>query len=485
MIESLVATQELTPVIQSKRVKKKKDQPIRYIRKENSTESLKSLNLATISKDSQDGRDSNQQQMMSVEQAGDSDDPTTMTTTISRTEFYKIRPKIPKISKNDSRRSYAYEFAKAYNSCDLNQIWKYLMNYCHARTLFIQRWVGKEKYLNFPKYLEIIGLEKIAEYWFSRCVLCPDLILELKETKLYVRSDGLSTVLSSFTIRCTRMYDNEVSDQLICKETITADHEKEGGGERDENLMGSPEKKRQKVHPSASSSSLSEYNYTTREFLKFDQSAFRSNLIDDSLTSKKGIVTTRSSPRRYSSTAAGTSTADSKTTTLKEENEIQQFPTEAPEYIHNRVFEKMKQILLAHMLKDQKESHEKAEQDSEISSYLGIKRRIEEENEKERQEMAKEAKRIQLFDENNFHQDFSSSSSSSSSCTSSDAEGEQDDNQQQQELKEKKTQKKRKKIEKKLLLPQNTSITLLGTLTLHLNQNHQIQQTEVTFALKK
>jgi hypothetical protein len=137
--------------------------------------------------------------------------------TMTREQFYKIRPKLPRISKTDPRRLYAAAFGDAYNSCDFEEIWDFVSNYCTKDVLFIHRWVGTELYLNFPKYLEVRGIESVAEYWYSRCLVAPDLVLENKETKLYVRSDGISTVLSSFTIVCTRLYDGEISDSIICR----------------------------------------------------------------------------------------------------------------------------------------------------------------------------------------------------------------------------------------------------------------------------
>ena len=136
---------------------------------------------------------------------------------MTREQFYKIRPKVPRISKGDPRRLYAAAFGDAYNSCDFDKIWEFVSTYCAKDVLFVHRWVGTELYLNFPKYLEVRGIESVAEYWFSRCLVAPDLVLELKETKLYVRSDGISTVLSSFTIVCTRLYDGEISDSIICR----------------------------------------------------------------------------------------------------------------------------------------------------------------------------------------------------------------------------------------------------------------------------
>ncbi len=143
--------------------------------------------------------------------------PPTQPFIMSRGQFYRMRPKPPRISKTDPRRAYAGAFAAAYNSSDFDEIWAFVNTYCTQDILFVTRWVGSELYVNFPRYLEVRGIESVSEYWFSRCIIVPDYILELKETKLFVRSDGISTVLTSFTILATRLYDGEISDAIICQ----------------------------------------------------------------------------------------------------------------------------------------------------------------------------------------------------------------------------------------------------------------------------
>ena len=140
---------------------------------------------------------------------------------MTREQFYKIRPKIPKISKVDPRRMYAAHFAEAYNSCDFDLIWDFISAYSAPEVNFVHRWVGQEEYFNFPQALEIQGWQNIAEYWYGRCLVAPDLVVELKETKLYVRSDGYSTVVGSMHIHCTRLYDGLISDALIVQSAAT------------------------------------------------------------------------------------------------------------------------------------------------------------------------------------------------------------------------------------------------------------------------
>jgi hypothetical protein len=153
----------------------------------------------------------NESEMVQSYNAKNNSGPKPMT----KEQFYKIRPKLPRIKKGDPRRNYGAAYADAYNSCDFDEIWSFLENHCVKDFTFVQQWVGTDQYLNFPANLEIKGIDAVAEYWFSRCLLAPDLALQLKVTKLFVRSDGLSTVASSFSILSTRLFDGELSDSLI------------------------------------------------------------------------------------------------------------------------------------------------------------------------------------------------------------------------------------------------------------------------------
>jgi hypothetical protein len=135
---------------------------------------------------------------------------------VFKAEFYKNRPKMPRITKSDPRRLLGIQFVEAYNSCDFDTIWDFIATNSVKDVIYINRWVGKEQFFNFPSYLEVRGIDNVAEYWYSRCVVAPDLVMALKDTKLYVRSDGFSTVRGAMIAHCTRLYDGVVSDSLIC-----------------------------------------------------------------------------------------------------------------------------------------------------------------------------------------------------------------------------------------------------------------------------
>ncbi len=379
---------------------------------------------------------------------------------MSREQFYKIRPKIPKIPKHDPRRLYATYFAKAYNSCDFQQIWDFLMNYCTTDILFIQRWVGDENYFNFPKYLEVREIAKIAEYWFSRCVIIPDVVCTLKETKLYVRSDGLSTVLSSFSISCTRLYDGEVSDAIVCQSFIHESKRKKTSPSSLEKKEGLPTiipNESQNSSSSLQSSGIDSEKrfFSTEELLKIPQSL---------------RPLTKSTSEEQITAAA-----------LQAKESIQNDPSqqspisyEPPEQISNRVFEKMKTILLAHMANERKELIERAQQDTEHTSYESLRKKIEE----EKIILDQQQEKIRLFeDESMFHLHF---------ITSDEDDNDDDEEEYEEgEIEGDNSEKKKKTKKRKLLFPKDRSVTILGTLTLHLNQDYKIRQLEITFALRK
>ncbi len=43
-------------------------------------------------------------------------------------------------------------------------------------------WIGDEQYVNFPRHLELQGIDAAAEYLFGRCLLAPDLVIEVSDS---------------------------------------------------------------------------------------------------------------------------------------------------------------------------------------------------------------------------------------------------------------------------------------------------------------
>ena len=300
---------------------------------------------------------------------------------MTREQFYKIRPKLPRIAKGDPRRSYAAAFAEAYNSCDFEKIWEFVSTYCTKDVLFIHRWVGSESYLNFPKYLEVRGIESVSEYWFSRCMIAPDMVLEMKETKLYVRSDGISTVLSSLTFVCTRLYDGEISDSIICRPAVDPDLLAESSAtEAAQSNQGNP--------PSTNAATAS--GYLSSHSVDYD------------------------SDNKSLKSATKSDVDDSK-----------------PEEICNRVLEKMELIL------------SKVEPPPK-KRIVGIKRKQGEET----------------------------------------ADGDIKSCAEQNSVTSAETTESEALVNGRKRLPKYTSITVLGTVTLHLNQEHKIRTIELNFALQ-
>jgi hypothetical protein len=290
---------------------------------------------------------------------------------MTKTQFYKIRPKPPKISKADPRRLLSQKFVAAYNSCDFDTIWEFVSTNSMKDVLFVNRWVGEDHYLNFPSYLEVRGIENVAEYWFSRCVITPDLVFELKETKLYVRSDGLSTIRSAFQAYCTRLYDGVICDSLICEPAL---------------------------HPVEEESSPSVKESTT--------------IIKDELKSEGDTNNSNNNNNNNNSN----------------NNNVHN-----PDALHDRVMGKFVKILL-------------------YSEPLPQRKKRTISGEEQAQPQSDQQQQL-------------STQPQSDSCNSTVVSSNCDSH--------------------KKLLPRGTSITLVGTITLQLNQEQKVKQYEVSFALKK
>lgn len=333
---------------------------------------------------------------------------------MTREQFYKIRPRMPRISKNDPRRFYSAAFIAAFNACDFNKIWEFGQQFCTKDILYIHRFVGSESYFNFPKYIEKQGIEKMSEYWFSRCLLVPDYIVELKETKLYVRSDGISTVLSSFTIENTRLYDGEVSDAFICGHANPA------------------------------------------------------NVSD-------------TSSLQYLSTSQATSG-----TSLAEKHRTN------PHLISNRVFERMKQILVSHrsntsdQIKDKLLSNKRKYQDiSPPNNYNNPTYSNTTNNNNNNDDSSNEFKeeyedKIHLFYEKDFNLEMTSyhNHNPHNNITNNTSNTSNNNNNNNSQV----CNPAPENIPKKKV-PQGRNTTLISTVTMHLNKDNKIRQMEVTYDL--
>ena len=330
---------------------------------------------------------------------------------LTRQQFYKMRPKAPRISKHDPRRAYASAFAAAYNSCDFDHIWEFVTTYCTKDILFVTRWVGSELYVNFPKYLEVRGIESVSEYWFSRCIIVPDYILELKETKLYVRSDGISTVLTSFTILATRLYDGEISDSIICRPA-------------------------------------SDQNFATTAPAVVELGEIVDNESDNIAPAAIAVVDSEHHAPPVIKNPNGNGQDGSGIESGYESEEA-----ERVEKICNRVFDKLKKILVQHTaIEKRKATTGSTTTDPTNSNTEGEK---DDSDCKRRKVEDSTDGRIDLFAHEGMAGEVGSSTVMNSAATP------------------------RKR------LPSNKSITLLGTATLHLNVDHKIHQMDLTFSLQE
>lgn len=124
---------------------------------------------------------------------------------------------IPRPVKIDTRTRLGNQFVYVYNSYDLGTIFSFLVGQSSQDVLFIHRWIGPKKAITFPMHLEMRGSLVAAEYWYSRCSISPDSYATLVDFQAFRRrSNGSSMVIFTYHSEQHRPFDNAFSEALIC-----------------------------------------------------------------------------------------------------------------------------------------------------------------------------------------------------------------------------------------------------------------------------
>eukprot|EP01031_Cornospumella_fuschlensis_P032422 gene32422-39207_t len=109
---------------------------------------------------------------------------------------------LPKILKNDIRRSYPAMFANVYNSCDESLMNKYLHTFYRPDFAMQHRFSPAKKAMG-KKDEEVAGLKNIADFWWDKMNFSPDVHFALKEAQVTARSDGTGMVQFNYALSST------------------------------------------------------------------------------------------------------------------------------------------------------------------------------------------------------------------------------------------------------------------------------------------
>lgn len=127
------------------------------------------------------------------------------------------KPRKPTVDKNDPRRFLITEILEAYNSSDINTIWRFLQT--RATEDVVLRMLADGDVSGLMPALQktpvVCGREQVCEYWYAHTVAIPDDVMVAEETKLYVRSDGTGTLMSSVSVSGAPVLNNDVIDGML------------------------------------------------------------------------------------------------------------------------------------------------------------------------------------------------------------------------------------------------------------------------------
>lgn len=123
----------------------------------------------------------------------------------------------PTIEKNDPRRFLINEILKAYNSSDINTIWRFLQTHTTEDVVLRMLADGDVSALMpaLQKTPVLRGREQVCEYWYAHTIAIPDDVMVAEETKLYVRSDGTGTLMSNVSVSGAPVLNNDVIEGML------------------------------------------------------------------------------------------------------------------------------------------------------------------------------------------------------------------------------------------------------------------------------
>lgn len=135
---------------------------------------------------------------------------------ISRTKFYKLLPKVPRILKADERRNYGMAFINALNSGDWSSIYNCFATFCSPgfNGTYSTNLPGIS--MPVPKTMELRNIQEACEFIFLRGLISPDNTWRpLDNMQLRVSSSGHAILEFDAELMLTFLYGGNVVQQML------------------------------------------------------------------------------------------------------------------------------------------------------------------------------------------------------------------------------------------------------------------------------
>lgn len=123
---------------------------------------------------------------------------------------------LPKILKNDIRRSYGTMFTNVMNSSDTGLLRHFLSTYCQINSVFVKECSSEPaetKEATHCDKIEVSGASAIWDFWSSGLMTIPDLVFNTDGTSLKLRSDGTGLLEFKFNFAGTSLVSEQVEEE--------------------------------------------------------------------------------------------------------------------------------------------------------------------------------------------------------------------------------------------------------------------------------
>lgn len=134
---------------------------------------------------------------------------------ISRMDFYRKMPRMPRLLKSDNRRHYGHALINVFNTTDWITNWQFFSKYFQAdfeTTYSVSTGGANCSLIPFAKFN---GVPQVMEYFFLHTLVAPDLCLLPKNTTVSVRSDQMSKIELEFAFRSSSDFESDFTKQML------------------------------------------------------------------------------------------------------------------------------------------------------------------------------------------------------------------------------------------------------------------------------
>ncbi len=115
------------------------------------------------------------------------------------------RVEIPRLFKNDIRRSYSAMYTNVLNSLDVDVMTSFLGKYFHQDFKSNYTFLQPIQHSHTPQSVETMGFASFLNMWYIGSMSSPDIVYRMCDSQVKVKKE-CSTVVCTFTVHATKLF---------------------------------------------------------------------------------------------------------------------------------------------------------------------------------------------------------------------------------------------------------------------------------------